>query len=106
MRLRQRATKNREVLTEDIDLPTVDRAPAGHNAVACHFLFFHAEVGTAMRDIHIELFERTFVEKHFDSFAGGELAFAVLRIDTLLSAAKTGFGATGFKLFEKFLHSL
>ncbi len=102
----QRTAKNGEVLTEHIDLPAIDRAPTGNDAIARDFLLLHAEVGAAMRDIHIKLLERSLVEQHFQSFAGSELAFAVLGINTFLPAAKACFRATCFKLLEKFLHSL
>jgi hypothetical protein len=52
-----------------------------------------------MRDIHVELLERSFVEKHFDAFACGQFAFGVLGVDTALATAKTRFGAAGFELF-------
>ncbi|ENR04566.1 hypothetical protein H721_01164 [Brucella ovis IntaBari-2006-46-332] len=106
MGFRKRAAQNREVLAEHIDLTAIDGAPARYHAVARNFLLRHAEIGAAMRDIHVELLERSFVEKHFDSFARGKLAFAVLGIDTALSAAKASLGAACFELFKKFLHSM
>ncbi len=106
MGYRKRAAQNREVLAEHIDLTAIDGAPARYHAVARNFLLRHAEIGAAMRDIHVELLERSFVEKHFDSFARGKLAFAVLGIDTALSAAKASLGAACLELFKKFLHSM
>ncbi len=43
-----------------------------------------------MLDVHVELLERPFVHQQIDTLAGGELAFAVLRVDAGLAAAKAG----------------
>ncbi|NKC27584.1 hypothetical protein HED52_01320 [Ochrobactrum ciceri] len=41
-----------------------------------------------MSDIHVELLERSIVEKYFDPFASSELAFGVLHVDAVLTAAE------------------
>ena len=51
----------------------------------------HAEVVAAVRDEHVELFERSFVEQHLDTLAGRVLALAVLCVDPFLTAAHAGF---------------
>ena len=49
----------------------------------------HPEVVAAVRDEHVELFERSLVEQHLDTLAGRVLALAVLCVDRLLAAAET-----------------
>ena len=51
----------------------------------------HAEVVAAVRDEHVELFERSLVEQHLDTLAGRVLALAVLCVDPFLTAAHAGF---------------
>ncbi len=104
MRFRQRAAENGEILGEDKDRAAVDRAPAGHDAVAGDFLSGHAEIGGAVLDEHVELLERTFVEEDLDALAGGELAFLVLCVDAGLAAAGARDGAAALEFVQHFLH--
>ena len=104
VRFGQRAAEDGEVLGEHVGLAAVDRAPAGHHAVARGALRRHAEVGGAVRDEHVELLERALVEQQLDPFARGQLALLVLRRDALLSAAEASGGAAGFELVEDVLH--
>ncbi len=67
-------------------------------------LLLHAEVEAAVRYEHVELFERALVQKHVDSFAGRVFAFGVLRVDSLLSAAESGFFAVFNQLLDLFLY--
>jgi hypothetical protein len=48
----------------------------------------HAEVGAAVLDEHVPLFEAALVEQQFDALARGELALGVLGVDALLAAAQ------------------
>ena len=54
------------------------------------FLLFHAEIGAAVLDEHVELLERALVEQQLDALARGQLAAGVLRLDALLAAAELG----------------
>ena len=58
----KRAAEYREVLREDVHLPSVDRAAPGHDAVAEIGLLAEPEVVAAMRDEHVEFLERALVE--------------------------------------------
>ncbi len=62
MRLRQRAAEDGEVLAEDKHQAAVDHAVACDHAVARNFCILHAEVGTAMLDKHVPLFEGALIE--------------------------------------------
>ncbi len=77
----ERAAEDGEVLREDEDLPAVDRAVAGDDAVAGDRCLLHAEVGAAVRDEPVELDERARVEQQIDPLARGELAGLVLALD-------------------------
>mmetsp|Transcript_27766 Transcript_27766/g.51710 ORF Transcript_27766/g.51710 Transcript_27766/m.51710 type:complete len:605 (+) Transcript_27766:2391-4205(+) len=101
---RHRPAQNGEVLAKDIDHTPVDGAPAGNNAVACGFLFFHPEIGAAMRDKHVKLFERVLVQQQFDPLAGGQLAAPMLCVDPLLPAAQTCIGAARLKFGQDVFH--
>ena len=100
----ERAAQHSEVLAKHINEAAIDRTPAGDDAVACHFLFGHAEIGAAMGDEHVEFFERAFVEQNVDAFARGELAATMLRLDARFTAALPRLGAPRLQLFENFAH--
>ncbi len=55
-----------------------------------NFCSLHAEVGAAVRDHLVGLFEGAFVEKELDALAGEHLALLVLVRVALLASA--GFG--------------
>ena len=85
---RQRAAEDGEVLAEDEHQAAVDHAVAGDHAVARDLVVGHAEVGAAVLDEHVPLFEGAVVEQQLDPLARGELALVVLRVDALLAAAQ------------------
>ena len=60
---------------------------------------FHPEVGAAVLHEHVELLEAARVQQHGEALTGGELAFLVLGVDALLSAAEFRCGAA----FDQFL---
>ena len=100
----KRSAEDREILGENIDRAAVDRAPAGHHAVAGDLGRLHAEVVAAVLDEHVELLEGVVVEQEFDALAGGELALGVLRCDALLAAAEACAIAAGVQLGEDVFH--
>ncbi len=104
MRLGERTAEDGEVLGEDVSGPAIDRAPAGHDAIARKLLGLHAEIGAAMRLVHVVFLEGAFIQQHIQPLARRQLALAMLRIDPLLAAAETGFRAPRFELFKDVLH--
>ena len=90
--LGERAAEDGEVLREDEDHAAVDAAVAGDEAVAEDALVVgaHAEVGAAVGDEFVGLFEAAFVEQEQDAFAGGELAFAMLAFAAFRASALFG----------------
>jgi hypothetical protein len=78
VRFAQRAAEDGEVLAEHEDQAAVDHAVAGDDAVAGDLVVGHAEVGAAVLDEHVPLFEAAFVEQQFQPLARGELALGVL----------------------------
>ena len=62
--------------------------------------FFHAEIGGAMFDEHVELFKRAGIEQEFEPFASGQFAFAVLALNTFFPAAKPGLRTAVFELVQ------
>ena len=101
MGLRQRAAEYGEILGEGEHGAAVDGAPAGDDAIAGDFRLVHAEIGRAMLDKHVELFERAFVHQQFEALAGSELAAPMLRFDPPDAAADPGAGASRFEIFPK-----
>ena len=81
--LAERAAEDGEVLREDEDLPTVDRAPAGDDTIGERAGLLDAEAVRAMTGEHVELDERAGIEQFLESLACGELAPRVLTIDGL-----------------------
>ena len=58
-----------------------------------------------MGDEHIELFETAFVQQQVHTFAGRQLAAAMLRVDPPLATPETSRGASVFQLFKDIFHS-
>ena len=88
--LRERAAEDGEVLREDEHQPAFDAAIAGEEAVAEVLLLVHAEVGAAVGDQLVGLFEGAFVEQELDALAGRHLALLVFAGAALFASA--GFG--------------
>src|ERR1700751_1281938 len=104
MGLRQRAAEHGEILGEHKGLAAVDGAPARNHAVAGHLGLFHAELGRAVFDEHVELLETTLVEQKLDPLACRQFAAGVLRLNALLAAAKSSARAPLFKGVQDVLH--
>ena len=90
--LGQRTAADGEILGKDIDQAAVNRAAAGHDAVAVRMALVHAEVRAAVLDEHVVFFETAFVEKEGQTLARREFTLFVLRFYALFAAAETGFG--------------
>ena len=71
------------------DQPAFDAAVAGDEAVAEDLLVRHAEVGAAMGDELVGLFEGAFIEQELDALARRHLALFVLAFAAL--GAASGF---------------
>ena len=103
--LTQRATEHREVLAEDEHLATVDRAPAGDDAVGVRPLFQAGGVG-AVAGQQVELLERAGVEQVVDALAGEHLALGVLALDGTGRAGVVGLIPPAAQLLELVLHRI
>ena len=86
----ERSAEDGEVLGEDEDEAAFDASVAGDEAVAVDLLLGHAEVVAAVRDQLVGLFEGAVVEQELDALAGRHLAFFVLALAALRSAAVFG----------------
>ena len=78
MGLGERAAKNRKVLGKHIDHPAIHRAPAGDHAIARDLGFFHAKIGAAVLDEHVELFEGVLIKQKVNALAGRKFAAGML----------------------------
>ena len=67
------------------------RTITGNDAVTGNFLFLHAEMGTAMMDKLPHFRKAAFIKQLGQPFAGRQLSFFMLRIDSLLTAAELDF---------------
>ena len=82
-------------------------APAGHDAVAGELIVLaHAEIGAAMGDEHVVLFEGALIEQQLDPFARGQLSLRVLTVNPSLAAAEPRHVALALELVEDLLHRL
>ena len=63
------------------------------------FGLVHAEIGGAVLDEHVELFERALVEQQLDALAGGELAARVLGLDARLCRRRSARWRGAFRAF-------
>ena len=100
----KRAAEHREILAEHENKATIDRAIAGDHTVAGDLLIGHAEIGAAMLNEHAPLFERAFVQKHFETLARCEFAFGVLGRNALGPAAHLGSLPIPLQLKKCLLH--
>ena len=78
--LAERAAEDGEVLAEHEHLATVDRAPAGDDAVGVG-PFLEARGLGAVAGEQIELLEAARIEQYVDALAGEQLALLVLALD-------------------------
>ena len=78
------------LLGKDEGQAALDATVSGDEAIAVEFLLGHAEVGAAMGDQLVGLFESALVEQELDALAGGHLAFFVLPIAALGAATVCG----------------
>ena len=86
MRLAQRAAKNGKVLREHENGSSVDRSVSGDHAVTGNPVVRHTEIGTAMLNEHVPLFETVFVKEQTDSLTRRQLALCVLGGNPAFSA--------------------
>src|SRR5688572_11655752 len=100
----ERAAEYGEVLREDVDDAAVDRAPAGHDAVAGDLGLLHAEIRRAVLDVHVEFLERVLVHQELDALAGRKLATLVLGRDAGFAATEPRDGASPLELVENIPH--
>src|SRR5262249_32312732 len=100
-----RTAKHREILGEDENGATVDRPPAGNDAVARDLGLFHAELTRAVLDKHVELLKRVLVHEQNNAFARGELAAPVLGVDPILATAEPRILTALFQIFEDVFHA-
>ena len=87
---RQRAAEDGEVLREDIDEASGDRAVAADDAVAGRPAIADAEIGAIVGHEDAALFERAGVEEQLDALPGGEPAAFLLLGDAGRAAAFEG----------------
>ena len=60
---------------------------AGNHAIAWNCFFGHVKISATVLDKYVPFLETVLVKQHTDTFAGRQLAFGMLRLDTLLTAA-------------------
>src|SRR5690606_19286003 len=82
-----RPPEDREILRENVDEPTLDRAVPGHYPVAQILLVLDAEIGGPVDDEAVQLDQRALVERHSEALAGSELAACVLLFDAVIPSA-------------------
>ena len=70
-----------EVLGKGIDQTPIHRTVAGDNTLTRQVFLVLAEVGAAMLHKHIQLYERTFIEKLLDALTGSVLALGMLLLN-------------------------
>ena len=87
---------------EDADLASVDRAVAGHHAVAGNLLARHVEVGDAMRFELVELDERAAIEQELDALARRHAALCALLLEAFRAAGRFGVARQFLQSFEIF----
>jgi len=101
---RKGAPKNREILAEEKDEPSVDHSVARDNTVTSNLLLRHAEVGAAMLDEHVPLFKAAFIEEDLDALSSSEFSFGVLFGDSGRSAPHLRGAALFLQLRNDVLH--
>ncbi len=101
--LPQRAPEHGEVLGEQEDLATVDRAPTGDDTVRVG-AFGDARFVGPVTGQHVELVERSLVEQVVDALAGQHLALVVLSLYRPLGPGVYGLVASPLEIGDPFGH--
>jgi hypothetical protein len=104
VRLGQRAAEHGEVLAEHVDEPAVDRAIAGHHAIAQELLLFEPEARGPVRDEPVQLDEAAVIEQQIEPLARGQLAALMLRFEPLPAAAQLGLLPELLELLQLLSH--
>ena len=91
---RERSAQHRKILREHVYQSALNVARAGDEPIAIHHLLGHSEIGGAMADQFVHLFEAAFIEQQIDALTRRELAFRVLPLHALGAAARFGIGMT------------
>src|SRR5207244_3427860 len=98
--LAQGTAEHGEVLREDEDLPTEDRAVARDDRIAVGPPLEHPEVRLTMAHVAIELDERTRIQQLDEALAREQLSLLALPLDCLLGAGVLGLVAQLLKPVE------
>ena len=101
----ERAAEDGEILREDEHQPALDASVAGDEAVAVNLLLLHAEIGAAMGEQLVGLFEGAFVEQEGDALARRHLAFLVLALVAFLAPAGFGQAVALLQFFQLLFQS-
>ncbi len=91
---RQRAAKNRKILSEHVGQASVDAAVAGDEPIAVDDLLVHSKVAAAVPDQLVHFLECAFVQQQIDALARGKFALIVLPLHALLHFRKSIRGHT------------
>ena len=87
-------------MCKNVDQTAIDRTTSGYDTIARVVFFLHAEVGAAMFNEHVHLFETAFVQQHGYTLTGCIFTFFVLLGNSLFATALTRYSATVDKLFD------
>src|SRR5262249_48958870 len=98
--LRERATEDGEVLSEDEDRTAVDASRAGDDPITRDLLLVHAEVVALMDHELVDLNERAGVEEQIEPLPRRLLPCLMLAPDPIFAAAQLGLRVTARELVE------
>ena len=104
VRLAERSAEDREVLGEDADLSSVDRAEAGDDTVGVRARVLKSHARRAVARQHVEFLERVLVEEVLDTFARGHLALGLVSLDRGLTTREARLGLACFEFRQTLCH--
>ncbi len=85
MCFRKCSSKYGEILRIDIDQSSIYGSVTGNNSITVINFFVHPKIGGAMGNQYTHFLKRSFIQKVFYTFSGGQLFFLMLLIDTFLT---------------------
>ncbi|GBD11402.1 hypothetical protein HRbin23_01067 [bacterium HR23] len=91
-RLRKGTAQDGEILGIDENGAPVHGAPAGYHRVSRHLLLRQAKLGGSVGHQGVQFFKTPLVQKEGDALSGGQFAFGMLLLNTLLAPAETALG--------------
>ena len=103
--LAERSPENGEVLAVDVDLPALNKTPAGDHSVGVVLRLLESEVGAPVTDKFVQLHKGPRVQKLLYTLTGRPLTLRLLLLDRLRAASRLRFLPLLVKLLTELVYA-